>query len=632
MNQIIFHFSQDGLIFFCKSNEYFRNNQLKMEEITFIKNTLESNPNFQNLENRICYLSCCLYLLTKRDEKYKKEFFQKILLNLSLKNNPINDCFLFLIFNCIDFDENFLHSDKKRLKFLLSYLERFSSLKKTKENYLLYKYYHEILNFRLGNIEDALNESFGIMAVIEEDKGEMSKFIEFIKLKNELFQVKLNEANNDNAQLGENYNLIKDIYEKVKIQNPFLALKLGFMLFNNLYNQNLYKECISILYQMNLIIKNYEKQGIPPRKMLRFSLSISCRLGLIGLLLSNRKYVDYAINEMKNGLIIIKDDRNNKKSMSIFKAYTFALNLLRFNCNMYVEMPREMSNIFMKEFITNKFNDEGKYLGDSYCINNQNVNQCIINLNAINNSLDISISDKAKKIIDYYISNALTPGKNLFSHDSIFTFIIGLHDRIRNFSENYFSKNNSTEDKNNYKNQIISNGDFFWNYINGNIDCEPLLKTDFFKSIIIKIFSTCAHVYYYNNDFNKIASIINYFDNLSKKLNINGNTPSYELVWKVKGDLYFKKNDYNSSISCYNNCAQKMNDKNPKKPAIYFNLGVLYYYNGDKNSALENLRKAGDYFKMIEREKSTFEFHKRNNILTRKYNLTQYIIKEIQNN
>jgi len=163
--------------------------------------------------------------------------------------------FLFLIFNCIDFDENFLHSDKKRLKFLLSYLERFSSLKKTKENYLLYKYYHEILNFRLGNIEDALNESFGIMAVIEEDKGEMSKFIEFIKLKNELFQVKLNEANNDNAQLGENYNLIKDIYEKVKIQNPFLALKLGFMLFNNLYNQNLYKECISILYQMNLIIK-----------------------------------------------------------------------------------------------------------------------------------------------------------------------------------------------------------------------------------------------------------------------------------------------------------------------------------------------------------------------------------------
>ena len=75
-----------------------------------------------------------------------------------------------------------------------------------------------------------------------------------------------------------------------------------------------------------------------------------------------------------------------------------------------------------------------------------------------------------------------------------------------------------------------------------------------------------------------------------------------------------------------------MHDKNIKKPAVYFNLGVLYYYNGDKNSSIENLKKAAEYFKKNEEEKSTFEFHKRNNILNKKYNLTQYIIKEIQNN
>ena len=120
-----------------------------------IYNSLESNPQFKQLDNRICYLSCCLYLLAKYDEKYIKEFCQKVISTLSPKKNPINDTYLFLVYNCIDFDENFIHSDEKKLGFLLKYLDRFSQLKKTKENYLLYKYYREILHFRLGNLEDA---------------------------------------------------------------------------------------------------------------------------------------------------------------------------------------------------------------------------------------------------------------------------------------------------------------------------------------------------------------------------------------------------------------------------------------------------------------------------------------------
>ena len=233
MNQIMYNFSKDGLIFFCKFNEYCKNKSLKFEEIMCIYNTLESNPQFQNLENRICYLSCCLYLLTKYDEKYMTTFCQKIISNLSLKQNPINDTYLFLIYNCIDFDENFLHSDKKRLGFLLKYLERFSSLEKTKENYLLYKYYREILSFRLGNIEEALKDSNGIIITIEDEK-EKTKYLEFIQLKNELFQIKLNEASKGLEQLKENYALLNNVFEKVKTQNNYLTLKLGFSIYNNL--------------------------------------------------------------------------------------------------------------------------------------------------------------------------------------------------------------------------------------------------------------------------------------------------------------------------------------------------------------------------------------------------------------
>jgi tetratricopeptide (TPR) repeat protein len=333
---------------------------------------------------------------------------------------------------------------------------------------------------------------------------------------------------------------------------------------------------------------------------------------------------------MNNSLKLFINDLNNKKFMQIFKGYTFALTLLKINCNKYVESIKEISNGFMKEFIVNQFN-EGKYVSGSYLITNNNINQCIININSINKNLDISTNDKAQKLIDYYIQNIIVPDKKFISHNITFTFAIGLHDRIRYISENFLTDNN-INNKDKYKNQILFNAKHFWNYINLYVDSEPLLKTDFFKSIIIKIFSCCMHIYYYNNDFNKIINSISQFDNLSNKLNINENTPSYELVYKVKGDYYFKKNDYKSSINCYHNSIKIMNDKNPKKPAIFFNLGVLYYYSGDNNSSIDYFGKAAEYFKKVEEEKSTFEFHKRNNMLSKKYNLAQYIIKKIKNN
>ena len=158
---------------------------------------------------------------------------------LSLKQNPINDTYLFTIYNCIDYDENFLHSDKKRLDFLLKYLERFSSLNKTKENYLLFKYYTAILKFRLGRLEEASKESIGIVLSIEEDKDNISNFIKFIQLKNELFQIKLNEACNDKNALKENYSLLLSVFDKIKNENPFLGLKIGLSIYHNLSHHDL---------------------------------------------------------------------------------------------------------------------------------------------------------------------------------------------------------------------------------------------------------------------------------------------------------------------------------------------------------------------------------------------------------
>lgn len=113
---------------------------------------------------------------------------------------------------------------------------------------------------------------------------------------------------------------------------------------------------------------------------------------------------------------------------------------------------------------------------------------------------------------------------------------------------------------------------------------------------------------------------------------MNETTPFYDLALKVKGDLCFYQNDYNNSISFYSKSVQLMNDRNPKKAIIYFNLGVLYYYNNDKIRSIENLQKAAAFFKKSEEEKYSFEFHKRNNVLTKKFNLTNALINKIQTN
>ena len=75
-----------------------------------------------------------------------------------------------------------------------------------------------------------------------------------------------------------------------------------------------------------------------------------------------------------------------------------------------------------------------------------------------------------------------------------------------------------------------------------------------------------------------------------------------------------------------------MNNKNPKKAIIFFNLGVLYYYNNDKVRSIENFKNAAASFKLSEDEKYSFEFHKRNNMITKKINLTNALINKIQAN
>jgi hypothetical protein len=72
-------------------------------------------------------------LFTRNNETYKDKYTSLIIKKLDIYNEPINDKFLTLIYNVIDFVQNHLKFEKDKLEFLLWYLERFSSLSKIKQ-------------------------------------------------------------------------------------------------------------------------------------------------------------------------------------------------------------------------------------------------------------------------------------------------------------------------------------------------------------------------------------------------------------------------------------------------------------------------------------------------------------------
>ena len=633
-NTLNTYFGEYGLIFYSKLNEYYKVPLPNNESIKNIFDSLNINQENENYPNKLNYIACCLYLLSRKDESYKGVFCKNIISTLNIKTNPVNDIYLALIYNCIDFDENFLHSEPKNLYYLSKYLQKFSEYNKEEFISLLYKYYNSILLYRTGKIEDALNECNGIIGKININNSD--KIINFIKLKAQIFLAKIYEENLEIGgvtKLQENSSLLKDIYDRTINENPFLALKIGFLIFHNSYNRNQYEECVQILEQMLNILKQYENQGVPQKKMSRFYLSIYCRFGIIGLILTNKNYISMAIEGMKAQLLLLQEGLKIKKIRQIFKAYTFSLNILKMNVGLYVEQPGKIGENFTSEFLkqSNNINNNSSIKDDNFCINKEIKEQSIINYNAMNNNMNIEINETAIKLVDEYLSRINNPKNNFVSNDTLFTFVIGLYDKVR-FNIEQFLKEKNQNNENKYKNQIVSLCETFWSFLNKYVEVLPLLRTNIFKTIIIKLFSSCSHIYFINKEFNKINQIMNYFDKLSNELNINENTPSYELALKVKGDLYFSQNDYNNSISYYKQSAKIMHDVNPKKAIVYFNLGVLYYYINDKLGAVENFQKAIAFFKRSEEEKYSFEVHKRNNVLTKKINLTNALIKRIQEN
>ena len=242
ISKIKSHFGDESLLMYSKSCDYYQINPLNREDIEKYYEYLMSNQEIKD-ENNLNEISCCLYYLSQNNKNYQEEFISYIIERLDIGNDPINDKNLVLIYNIIEFDEQYLKSDREKLEYLLSYLERFSIFPKSRTNFLLYKYYRGCLKFNLGDYDSANLEYLEFIAgytdeIIMENKE--NKYTTFIKLKNDLLNIRISKVTQGD-DIHQTRLFLKNLYDKTKNENQVLSMKIGFELYDIYLKNNKYK-------------------------------------------------------------------------------------------------------------------------------------------------------------------------------------------------------------------------------------------------------------------------------------------------------------------------------------------------------------------------------------------------------
>ena len=630
------HFGEESLIIYCKHCDYYQINPVKKDDIQLYYEYLMSDqiPKYQKNLNDI---SCCLYYLSEINKDYKDKFISQIIENLDLNHDQINDDMMILIYNIIEFEKKYLKSERDKLDYLLLYLERFSSLSKNKTNFLLFKYYRGCLKYRLGDIRSANTEYLEIVYLYSEEiisTNSVSKYTEFIRLQNDLLNVKILKYSQGD-DIRQTRIFLKELYDQTKKVNQYLAIKIGFQLYDIYLQENNYHDCIEILMNMRTILKKKLLTGDRINDAIDFYLAIVCRMGYVGILINNRASIENSIKKLQKSIDMFdKHNEQNKEKINIFKnAYLFLYMILKIDDKEKVEEDKQkkIAANFKGLFLPDLKRSEEKNFENIFIINKSNFYNFVVNLIIINN-IDYDVESFWKKNIYQPLMTTVVKN-NPLQQNCIMTFILSVHYLVKNYCQSYCQEQNANKQIE-YKNSIVELAQRILLYIKNYGEDEILFRTQFIKGAIIDIVSAYAHVLIYNKEFKQLKGLVQTIESMEKKYGINENTPSYDLICKIKGDfwLFSSFRDTKASIMLYEKAYKLLKSFHPKKPVILFNIAYCHIVNNDKKNALEYLNRCIHEFSYISQKIVAPDFYYRPNAINKKVVLAKKMINILNAN
>ena len=195
--------------------------------------------------------------------------------------------------------------------------------------------------------------------------------------------------------------------------------------------------------------------------------------------------------------------------------------------------------------------------------------------------------------------NSLLSKQKMLDWTNILTCNLFLYNHLSDLSQSALNAKSKSFNKEirNYSKAII---DYTNSSISKNASLRNIFQLAYFKDIFNRIYFSFIYSFYCLGDYEgAIKEFNNYNDLVKIQFELNTNHKSFVDILKIKGDCYFKLNQFADAIQIYKSIIPLNSDNG----LIKFNLALCYIFMNDKKNAIEQLNNAMNYYTERKKDK-----------------------------
>jgi hypothetical protein len=220
----------------------------------------------------------------------------------------------------------------------------------------------------------------------------------------------------------------------------------------------------------------------------------------------------------------------------------------------------------------------------------------LINIFSLNNNDTTSVIFKSN-LNDYrnnFVRNLqMEPNVLLFSLFGIYNNISSLTKLYNSEKENKEKLLNSIKEKSNMLVQY-SISHFFDNELNA------IFNLNYIKDLIIKTYFALLNTYYLAKKDKNLEEEFKKYENFIESYGVKNNINN-ALIYKLKGNYYYMKKNYDLAVKNYNEGLELISKKQNKfklKADILFNLGICNILLNKTSTGKKNLKQCSEIFEL----------------------------------
>lgn len=617
LDHLSLQIGDNGLIIQAKALEASNKTRMSLGEIERLLILFSNNEfNFKSELHRIKFLSVLLYLQAEYDAEKAPLFLAKVEQwqnsNKNILRSSVSIDQLHLIFNIIEFHDKFKLLNAEKLKLLGVQISTYEKLEKPFEEYVLYKYYSGILKYYLKDYQIAKISVMDIVIDLTEEienKADRTPLVDYIELKNSILNLRILENENDTKEVLTN---IECLYETYSKKDDFLAIQLSMKMCDIHLTFYEFDKSIQILNQIYKKIKrqilfvggNYGGHYGGDYKFPEFAeicLSVIARVIYCGIMIGKTDEASKFIKKLEKIINLVKDcqiknrgeianlhNMTEHKEVMLAK-YHFYLLIYKNICKYGNIDKTELNNSINAYRIRfkNQINSEDDIITNIYAFNSSDV-------------LARNFFEKVNMNMSIIQNNKLLPVKYVSLFFSLYNQISILTKNISTDS-NLKKQYEYVEKMRNCSKSVI---DYINKYIDNTYELRYIFTFPYFKEMLIKVYISYIYTYYFTKDFSKALEMIEEFEEVKSKLNLNdgASLKHYAGIIKLKGDILFKMADYVQACNCYSRVVQIYTDlvnHSQSMAMVIFDLGLSYFYAKEYALAKKNLSLAKNKFDLL---------------------------------